>query len=50
MLKEHPEYTLEYVAEKSGFASISTFRRAFTKLTRQMPRQYLHDADKASYE
>ena len=41
MLREHPEYTLEYVATKSGFASISTFRRAFTKLTGQTPRQYL---------
>ena len=41
MLKEHPEYTLEYVSEKSGFASISTFRRAFIKLTGQTPRQFM---------
>lgn len=40
MLKEHPEFTLEYVAQESGFASISTFRRAFIKLTGQTPRQY----------
>lgn len=40
MLKEHPEYTLEYVATESGFAAISTFRRAFTKLTGQTPRQF----------
>ena len=40
MLKEHPEYTLEYVASQSGFASISTFRRAFLKLTGLSPRQY----------
>ena len=48
MLKEHPEYTLEYVAEKSGFASISTFRRAFIKLTGQTPRQYALEANKAT--
>jgi YesN/AraC family two-component response regulator len=46
MLKEHPEYTLEYVAEKSGFASISTFRRAFIKLTGQTPRQFALEANK----
>lgn len=40
MLKEHPEYTLEYIATKSGFASISTFRRAFLKLTGHTPRQF----------
>jgi len=39
MLKEHPEYTLDYVAMQSGFASISTFRRAFVKLTGHTPRQ-----------
>lgn len=40
MLKEHPEYTLEYVASQSGFASISTFRRAFLKFTGLTPRLY----------
>jgi AraC-like DNA-binding protein len=45
MLKEHPEYTLEYVSEKSGFASISTFRRAFIKLTGQTPRQFMTNID-----
>lgn len=45
MLKEHPEYTLEYVATESGFASISTFRRAFIKLTGQTPRQYALEAN-----
>ena len=45
MMREHPEYTLDYVATQSGFASISTFRRAFIKLTGQTPRQY-----KVSYE
>lgn len=43
LLKDHPEYTLDYVAEQSGFASISTFRRAFIKLTGQTPRQYALD-------
>lgn len=37
MMREHPEYKIEYVATESGFASISTFRRAFFKLTGQTP-------------
>ena len=40
MMQEHPEYKLEHVAKESGFASMSTFRRAFTKLTGQMPSQF----------
>ena len=40
MMREHPEYKLEHVANESGFASISTFRRAFIKITGQTPRQY----------
>lgn len=40
MIQEHPEYKLDYVAQESGFASISTFRRAFFKLTGQTPSQY----------
>lgn len=40
LMQQHPEYTLEYVAAKSGFKSISTFRRAFLKLTGSNPRQY----------
>lgn len=42
MMHEHPEYTLDYVAAKSGFKSISTFRRAFIKLTGKSPSQYVH--------
>lgn len=37
MMEEHPEYTLTYVAEQSGFGSISTFRRAFLKQTGSLP-------------
>ena len=37
LMEEHPEYTLEYVAEASGFGSISTFRRAFVKHTGHLP-------------
>ncbi len=48
MMKEHPEYALEYIAGESGFASISTFRRAFTKLTGQTPRQYRINLNKAT--
>ena len=40
LMREHPEYKLEYVAQESGFASISTFRRAFVKLTGQTPSQF----------
>jgi len=40
MMLEHPEYTLEYVAKESGFSSISTFRRAFVKITGKTPSQY----------
>lgn len=40
MMQEHPEYTLEHIASESGFNSISTFRRAFNKLTGVSPSQY----------
>lgn len=40
MMREHPEYKLEHIAQESGFASISTFRRAFIKLTGQTPSLY----------
>jgi len=40
MMREHPEYKLDYVALESGFASISTFRRAFFKMTGQTPSQF----------
>ncbi|MBR1788743.1 MAG: helix-turn-helix transcriptional regulator [Bacteroidaceae bacterium] len=37
LMEEHPEYTLEYIAEASGFGSISTFRRAYVKQTGHLP-------------
>lgn len=40
LMNEHPEYTLEYIAMRSGFNTLSTFRRAFTKCTGKKPRQY----------
>lgn len=40
MMQAHPEYKLDYVAQQSGFASISTFRRAFVKLTGKTPSVY----------
>ena len=40
MLQQHPEYTIDYIATESGFNSISTFRRAFTKITGKSPGQY----------
>lgn len=41
LMQEHPEYTLEYIATESGFCSISTFRRAFSKFTGKTPSQFL---------
>lgn len=43
MMRSHPEFKLEHVAKESGFASISTFRRAFIKLTGQTPSQFQAD-------
>ena len=40
MMRQHPEYKFDFVALESGFASISTFRRAFIKLTGQTPSQF----------
>ncbi|MBQ8047253.1 MAG: helix-turn-helix transcriptional regulator [Prevotella sp.] len=40
LMNEHPEYTMDYIAEKSGFGSVSTFRRAFQKFTGQTPQTY----------
>lgn len=44
MMQAHPEYKLDYIAKESGFASISTFRRAFIKLTGQTPSQFIADS------
>ena len=43
LIDEHPEFTFEYVARQSGFASMSTFRRAFVKQTGMTPRQYVEN-------
>ena len=40
LMKEHPELTLEHIAYESGFNSISTFRRAFVKLTGKTPSNF----------
>ena len=40
LMLQHPEYTLEHVANESGFRSLSTFRRAFVKLTGKTPSQF----------
>lgn len=45
LMREHPEYKLDFVAHESGFASISTFRRAFIKLTGQTPSQFTMDSN-----
>ena len=41
MMQEHPEYALDYVAQQSGFNSLSTFRRAFRKYTGMTPGGFL---------
>lgn len=40
LLKECPQMTLEEVAEKSGFNSLSTFRRSFMKKFKCTPHNY----------
>lgn len=40
MMIEHSEYTIDYIAVKSGFNSISTFRRSFYKVTGLTPGAY----------
>lgn len=40
MIQQHPEYTIDYIAMESGFNAISTFRRAFIKITGMSPGQY----------
>lgn len=41
MMQEKPNLTLEYMAEAAGFKSITTFRRAFRKLTGMLPSEYM---------
>ncbi len=45
LIQQHPEYTLEYIAAESGFKSVSTFRRAFIKITDKSPSQYRSELD-----
>lgn len=40
LMSDHPEYTLEYISQQSGFNSLSTFRRAFRKFTGQNPSKF----------
>ena len=41
MMKSHPDVSLEYIAIQSGFKSITTFRRAFRKITGVLPGEYM---------
>lgn len=43
LIREHPEYSLDYIAKQSGFNSLSTFQRAFRKHTGTTPGKYLSD-------
>lgn len=40
LMEQHADYTLEYIAQQSGFRSISTFRRAFRKFMGENPIEY----------
>lgn len=40
LMSSHPEYTIESISELSGFKSLSTFRRAFTKEMGMSPLAY----------
>ncbi len=40
LVLKHREYTLDYIAQLSGFNSLSTFRRAFIKVTGYTPCQF----------
>ena len=46
LMDSHPEYSLERVAELSGFNSVSTFRRAFAKVAGTTPGRYSARANK----
>ena len=46
LLQQHPEYTMEFIAAESGFNSLSTFRRAFTKLKGMSPGQYRSEQER----
>lgn len=40
IMASHPEISLEQIAQQSGFNSLSTFRRAFRKITGKRPGEY----------
>lgn len=50
LISNHPEYTLEYIAQQSGFNSLSTFRRAFRKVTGHTPGHFRDSGAKKSKE
>ena len=39
-MMQHPEYTLEHIAQVSGFNSMATFHRAFKKIMGMTPGRY----------
>ena len=41
LLKGNNNYSLEFIAEQAGFKSLTTFRRAFKKLTGLLPSEYM---------
>ncbi len=44
----HQDHTLNYLAEKAGFNSKTTFNRIFKKYTDQTPSEYIKNLDKSS--
>ena len=41
LIKEHPDLTVQQIADQSGFYSISSFERSFKSITGKTPREYL---------
>jgi AraC-like DNA-binding protein len=41
LMQEHPEYAFDYIAQQSGFNSLSTFQRAFRKYTGTTPGKFI---------
>ena len=41
LIEEHPDLTVQQIADQSGFYSISSFERSFKSITGKTPREYL---------
>ena len=50
VMKANPDYTIQQVAEESGFYSISSFERAFKSITGKTPKAFMKEAGKETGE